>query len=382
MTTSRERVRTALDHREPDRIPRDLAGTRYSSMHANAYRAFRPLVGLPEREPVVVDLSQGLAHIDDDLVDLLGVDVRGIGPRTPDAWRREIVRDGPYERFTDEWGVQRSRPVDGGLYFEATSAPLAGEIDDADLRAFQWPDPVDPGRFRGLADDARRFAREEGRAVVCGSVCAGITEMLFRLRGYEDAYLDLAAEPERARAVMERILALKLAWWERALDELGDDVDVVAEADDLGAQHALLFSPETYRTLVKPLHRELFAFLHARTRAKVFLHSCGAIRELLPDLVEIGVEILNPIQVSAARMETAGLKRDFGQDLTFWGGAVDSQGTLGRGSPAEVEAEARRRIGDLAPGGGFVFASVHNIQANVPPENIAALWRAAGGLQS
>jgi uroporphyrinogen decarboxylase len=382
MTTSRERVRTALDHREPDRIPRDLAGTRYSSMHANAYRAFRPLVGLPEREPVVVDLSQGLAHIDDDLLDLLGVDVRGVGPRTPDAWRREIVRDGAYERFTDEWGVQRSRPVDGGLYFEATSAPLSGEIDDSDIAAFAWPDPVDPGRFRGLAEDARRFAREEGRAVVCGSVCAGITEMLFRLRGYEDAYLDLAADPERARAVMERILALKLAWWERALDELGDDVDVVAEADDLGAQHALLFSPETYRSLVKPLHRELFAFLHARTRAKVFLHSCGAIRELLPDLVEIGVEIINPIQVSAAGMETAELKRDFGADLVFWGGAVDSQGTLGRGSAADVEAEARRRIGDLAPGGGFIFASVHNIQANVPPENIAALWRAAGGLQS
>lgn len=381
MTTSRERVRTALAHREPDRFPRDLAGTRYSSMHAVAYRAVRPLVGLPEREPVVVDLSQGLAHIDDDLLDLLGVDVRGIGPRTPDAWRREILSDGAYERFTDEWGVQRSRPVDGGLYFEATSAPLAGEIDDADIAAFAWPDPVDPGRFRGLADDARRFAREEGRAVVCGSVCAGITEMLFRLRGYEDAYLDLAAEPERARAVMERILALKLAWWDRALDILGDDVDVVAEADDLGAQHALLFSPETYRTLVKPLHRELFAFLHARTKAKVFLHSCGAIRELLPDLIEIGVDILNPIQVSAAGMDTAALKRDFGADLVFWGGAVDSQGVLGRGTPGEVEAEARRRIGELSPGGGFVFASVHNIQANVPPENIAALWRAAGGLQ-
>jgi uroporphyrinogen decarboxylase len=285
MTTSRERVRTALDQREPDRVPRDLAGTRCSSMHAVAYRAVRPLVGLPPREPVVVELSQGLAHIDDDLLDLLGVDVRGVGPRTPDGWRREIVRDGAYERFTDEWGVQRSRPVDGGLYFEASSAPLAGEIDDADIAAFAWPDPVDAGRFRGLADDARRFTRDEGRAVVCGSVCAGITEMLFRLRGYEDAYLDLAAEPERARAVMKRILALKLAWWDRALDELGDDVDVVAEADDLGAQHALLVSPETYRTLVKPLHREL-------------------------------------------------------------------------------------------------FASVHNIQANVPPESIAALWRAAGGLPS
>ena len=378
--TSRSRIGAALAHRETDRIPRDLAGTRYSSIHAQAYRRLRPALGLEPREPVVVDLSQGLAHVEDDVLDLLGVDVRGIGPRTPNGWRREIITDGAYERFIDEWGVQRTRPIDGGLYFEATSAPLVGEIEESDLAAFAWPDPVDPGRFAGLADDARRFARDERRAVVCGSVCAGITEMLFRLRGYEDAYLDLAAEPERARAVMERILAMKLAWWDRALDVLGDDVDVVAEADDLGGQGSLLFSPETYRTLVKPLHRELFAFLHARTKAKVFLHSCGAIRELIPDLIEIGVDILNPVQVSAVGMETAALKRDFGADLVFWGGAVDSQGVLGTGSPEQVEAEARRRIADLSPDGGFVFASVHNIQANVPPENIVALWRAAGGI--
>jgi uroporphyrinogen decarboxylase len=383
MTTpidGRMRVRTALAHQEPDRVPRDLAGTRYSSIHAQAYRRLRPALGLPEREPVVVDLSQGLALVEDDVLDLLGVDVRGVGPRSPSGWRREIVTDGGYERFIDEWGVQRTRPIDGGLYFEATSAPLVGDIDDAQIAAFAWPDPLDPGRTVGLAEDARRYAREEGRAVVCASVCAGITEMLFRLRGYEDAYMDLAAEPDRARTVMERILELKLAWWDRALDLLGDDVDVVAEADDLGGQGSLLFSPETYRSLVKPLHAELFAFLHRRTRAKVFLHSCGAIRELIPDLIEIGVDILNPVQVSAVGMDTDALKRDFGADLVFWGGAVDSQGVLGTGTPDEVGAEARRRIADLSPGGGFVFASVHNIQANVPAANIVALWKAIGGI--
>ncbi len=130
-------------------------------------------------------------------------------------------------------------------------------------------------------------------------------------------------------------------------------------------------------TLVKPLHAELFSFIRGRTRAKVFFHSCGAIRELLPDLVEIGVDVLNPVQVSAAGMETAALKRDFGRDLVFWGGGVDTQGVLGSGSPDEVRAEVWRRIGDLAPGGGYVFASVHNIQANVPPENVAAMWEAA-----
>jgi uroporphyrinogen decarboxylase len=151
---------------------------------------------------------------------------------------------------------------------------------------------------------------------------------------------------------------------------------VVGEADDLGGQNGPLFSPRTYRELVKPLHAELLAFIRARTTAKVFFHSCGAIRDLLPDLIEIGVDVLNPVQVSAAGMDTAGLKRDFGHDLAFWGGGVDTQGVLGTSAPGEVRAEVRRRVGDLAPGGGFVFASVHNIQANVPPESIAAMWDA------
>jgi uroporphyrinogen decarboxylase len=144
---------------------------------------------------------------------------------------------------------------------------------------------------------------------------------------------------------------------------------------DLGGQSTPLFSPRTYRELVKPLHAELFAFIRARTRARILFHSCGAIRDLLPDLVEIGVDVLNPVQVSAAGMATAELKREFGRDLVFWGGGVDTQRVLGSGTPAEVRAETARRIADLAPGGGFVFASVHNIQANVPAENLAALWR-------
>jgi uroporphyrinogen decarboxylase len=173
---------------------------------------------------------------------------------------------------------------------------------------------------------------------------------------------------------MERVLEVKLAWWGGILPELGDAVDVVGEADDLGGQATPLFDPRTYRSLVKPLHAELFAFIRARTRARILFHSCGAIRELLPDLVEIGIAAINPVQVSAAGMETAALKRDFGRDLAFWGGGVDTQRVLASGTPDEVRAEVARRIADLAPGGGFVFASVHNIQANVPAENLGAMW--------
>ena len=294
-------------------------------------------------------------------------------PRGPGGWRREIVEQDGERAFLDEWGVRRRMPA-GGLYYDPATAPLAGEIDAGHLARFAWPDGGDPARRSGVAAAAAQIVAEERRGVFVGSVCAGLTEMLFRLRGFEDGYMDLAADPGLARALMERVLEVKLGWWGAILPELVDAVDVVGEADDLGGQATPLFSPKTYRELVKPLHAELFSFIRARTRAKILFHSCGAIRELLPDLVEIGVDVLNPVQVSAAGMESAALKREFGRDLVFWGGGVDTQRVLGAGTPADVRAEVARRIADLAPGGGFVFASIHNIQANVPAENLAALW--------
>jgi uroporphyrinogen decarboxylase len=372
---ARDRVAAALAHREPDRVPRDLGAVRMTGIHVRAYAGLRRILGLPDREVRVGDVSQQLAVVDDDVLDALGIDVRGVEPRAPAGWRRQIVDEGGERAFVDEWGVRRRMPSDG-FYFDPASTPLAGEIDAGHLARFRWPDGGDPARRAGVAEEARRIVAAEGRAVYVGSVCAGLTEMLFRLRGFEDGYMDLAANQALARALMERVLEVKLAWWGAILPELGDAVDVVGEADDLGGQATPLFAPRTYRGLVKPLHAELFAFIRARTRARVLFHSCGAIRELLPDLVEIGVEVLNPVQVSAAGMDTAALKRDFGRDLVFWGGGVDTQRVLGSGTPGEVRAEVARRVADLAPGGGFVFASVHNIQANVPAENLAAMWEA------
>ena len=371
----RERVLTALDHREADRVPRDLAGTRYSSIHAEAYQRLRPALGLPEAEIRIVDTTQGLAYVHDDVLDRVGADVGLVSTGSPSGYRREVVSDGEYERFVDEWGVVRARPV-GGLYYESSSAPLKGTIDASDITAFAWPDPQDPGRFAGMVERARHIRDVERRAVFVGSLCAGVTEMHLRLRGYEDGYMDMAADQRLARQLMERITELKLAYWEKVLDEIGDLIDVAAEADDLGAQHAPLFSPQTYRDIVKPLHAEIIRTVKRSSRARFFLHSCGAIRTLIPDLIEIGVDCLNPVQVSAHGMDTAELKAEFGRDITFWGGAVDPQVVLARGTPQEVGAEVRRRIGDLKPGGGFVFASVHNIQAHVPVENILAMWGA------
>ncbi|MFH0751519.1 MAG: uroporphyrinogen decarboxylase family protein [Chloroflexota bacterium] len=372
---SRARVRAALDHQEADRVPRDLGAVRMTGIHVAAYAGLRRALAMPEREVRVGDVSQQLAVVDDDVAAALRLDVRGVEPRPPSGFRCEIVDEGGEQTFVDEWGVRRRMPR-SAFAFDPASAPLAGEIDAGHLARFAWPDGADPARRAGVAEDARRVIREEGRAVYVGSVCAGLTEMLFRLRGFEDGYMDLAADPALARLLMERVLEVKLAWWGAILPELGDAVDVVGEADDLGGQATPLFSPRTYRELVKPLHAELVSFIRARTAARVLFHSCGAIRELLPDLIEIGVDVLNPVQVSAAGMETAALKRDFGRDLVFWGGGVDTQGVLGSGTPDEVRAEVQGRVADLAPGGGFVFASVHNIQANVPAENVAAMWEA------
>jgi len=372
---SRERVLAALDHKEADRVPRDFAGTRYTSIHVEAYKRLRPALGLPEAEMKIVDTTQGLAHIHEDILERLGADVALVSAGSPDAYTREVTDDGEYERFLDEFGVLRARPQ-GGLYYESTTSPLSGDISMADVDAYPWPDPVDPGRFVGMKERATHIRDVEKRAVFVGSLCAGVTEMHFRMRGYEDGYMDMALDPDLARKLMRTVTDLKLAYWEKVLDEIGPDIDIAAEADDLGAQHAPLFSPQAYRDIVKPLHKEIIDLIKSRSNAKFFLHSCGAIKDLIPDLIDIGVDALNPVQVSAEGMETADLKAEFGQDITFWGGTVDPQKTLARGTPEEVKAETTQRILDLKPGGGFVIASIHNMQAQVPVENILAFWEA------
>jgi uroporphyrinogen decarboxylase len=353
-----------------------------TGIHARAYERLRPALGLSERPARIGDLTQQLAEVEPDVAEVLETDVRLVSPRSGSTYGREIREADGHLTFIDEWGVGRRMPIDGGLYYDSFAPPLTGEVDRAAVDALPVPDAADPARYAGMREEARRHAAD-GFAVAVGSICGGLTEGLFKLRGFEDGYLDLAGDPALARRVMERVLEVKIEYWERALPEVGDSVDVLVEADDLGGQDRTLFSPRTYRDMVKPLHRELFDYLHARTPAKVFFHTCGAVRDLVPDLVEIGVDILNPVQVSAANMDSGELKREFGQELVFWGGGVDTQRVLGSGTPAEVRAEVLRRVSDLRGGGGFVFAAVHNIQPNVPAANIvamrAALREANGG---
>jgi len=373
---SRERTLTSLNHQEPDRVPFDIGGTVVTGIHALAYTALRGYLGLPEKAPKIVDMFQQIVQVDDDVSEKLGIDIKNIAPRSSGTYQIQPFDQGDYTAFFDEFGIGWRMPKKGGLYYDMYFHPLAGEITLEQVKQFRLPDPLDPTRFVGLAEAARRVAEVEQRAVVVGSMSAGVLEMTAWTRGFSDYFSDLGSNEILACTMMDRILEQKLAYWGRVLELTGDYVDVAQEADDFAGQFGMLISPQTYRKLVKPRHKVLFEFIHAHSRAKVFFHSCGAVRPIIPDLIEIGVDILNPVQVSATGMETGALKRDFGRDLTFWGGGIDTQVVLCQGTLAEIRAEVRRRLADLMPGGGFIFNAVHNIQADVAPENIMAMWNA------
>jgi len=213
--------------------------------------------------------------------------------------------------------------------------------------------------------------------VVLADADGGILEHAFGVRGHEDFMIDMVSEPSLAERLLDKILKYKLKYWKLMLKELGDLVDIVSVGDDMATQKSLIISPELYRSMLKPLHRELCGFIRENAKTPIFInfHSCGAVKELIPDLIEIGINSLHPVQVSAAGMETKELKKEFGKDLTFWGG-VDTQHILSRSTPEEVRDEVKRRIDDLASGGGFIFSAVHNIQADVPPKNIIAMLEA------
>lgn len=374
---SRERLLAALDHREPDRVPFDLGSTQVTGIHVLAYRNLREHLGLPRVEPRLCDAIQQLALPDEDLIERLGVDVRGLFPLTSHNWRVVDVDVGGAWEYTDEWGITHRRPKPDGLYYSVVSSPLDSAALSADeIRGHGWPDVRDPRRIAGLREQAEAH-RAQGRAVMIKGVLAGIFEMAQRVRGMEDCLVDMASDEKLAGALFDKMLELKVEFWEAALPRLRDVIDIVSEADDYGTQTSQIISPRMFRRLLMPRLGTLFARIkQLAPGAKLFFHSCGNVRPLLPDFIELGVDILNPVHTRASGMEPAALKRDFGRDLVFWGGGVDTQEVLPLGTPRQVADDVRRNLEALAPGGGYVFSTVHNIQADVPPRNVVAMWEA------
>jgi uroporphyrinogen decarboxylase len=368
--THRERVLAALNHRQPDRVPVDLGATRSTSIVVQAYERLNRHLGSTET-PRIFSKWLNIAHPSQAMLQRFDIDTRSVGQGGPDNWQDIVFPDGSYQ---DEWGVVRSRPA-GCLYYDLTKSPFAGETSVADLDRHPWPDPHDPGRCRGLKEEARRLHQETDYAIALNMPGGVVTQAQF-LRGFEDWFADLIADPTFYHALLERITDL---WIEMARDELdaaGDCADFCFFGDDVAFQDGPMMSMELYRKMVKPYHARVFSYIKSRSSAKILYHSCGSVAHLIPDLIELGVDALNPVQVSAKGMDTKTLKREFGKDICFWGG-IDTQRVLPFGSPADVAAETKRRIEDLGPGGGYVLCAVHNIQADVSPENICAMYDAA-----
>jgi uroporphyrinogen decarboxylase len=397
--TSRERVMAALNHASPDRVPIDFGAHRSSGIMAVAYRKLRRHLGLPGRPIRVYDLIQQLAIIDDDVLDRFGVDAIELGRgfcREDRFWKPWRLPDGgdclipawhDVRKERDDWILYAAgRPVGvqkaGSLYFEQTAWPyLDGVPDDLSdlskaMAGVMWGQATPPGPGIGtdaLVEGARALRSATDRAIlfIVGGNLLEWGQFLCR----NDVFLMLlAGDPERAHRLLDRLVEIHLARIETVLPAVGPYVDVVLFGDDLGMQNGPQISPMMYREFFKPRHARMWRRAKDLAGAKVKLHCCGGVRPLLGDLIDAGLDAINPVQISCSGMDAAGLKRDFGSRLCFWGGGCDTQRVLPRGTPDEVRRHVLDQCRILAPGGGFVFQQVHNIMANVPPENVVAMF--------
>jgi len=370
--THRERVIRAIERRESDRVPVDFGGTYATSISLGAYENLIGHLRL-EATTKVIRKWADVVQPDEKVLRHFDIDTRMIVPRCDDEWnewwRLKPLPDGS---FLDEWGITWGKP-DTGNYFIKKS-PLAGDVDIKDLETHPWPNPDDPERYYGLKEQARTLKEGTDYAVIM-MFPRPIVSLSQFLRGYEDWFLDMAANRGFLEALMDKILDINLKIGKRLFEAIGKYVDLVFVHDDLATQESLMFSPEHYREIVKPRHQKIFNFIKTHSDAKVIYHCDGAIYPLMNDFIEIGVDALNPVQVSAKGMDTRALKSEFGDRLSFWGG-IDTHQVLPEGSPEDVREEVKKQIEILGKGGGYILAAVHNIQDDVKPENIVAMFEA------
>lgn len=365
----RERVIKALSHQEPDRVPFDLGSTANSSIHILAYQKLKAYFGI-EAEDTIIHKMMQTAAVHEPVLQALDIDLRLVGPGAPDSKPDIPVGEDGYQ---DEYGVVRRKPS-SSLYYDMVKSPLAGPITIQDIINFPFPDPADPGYTRGLRQRLLHYRENTDYAIVLRlpSVFVHLTQYL---RGFEDWFLDLAADKKLAAALFDAVTEHSTALAEEILKVGGDLADVAYTSDDMGLQNGPMVSPELYRELFKPRHKKFFDMVKKRTSAFIHFHCCGSIYRLLNDIIEIGVDVIHPVQVSAKDMDSSILAPEFGDRLSFWGG-IDTQKVLPKGTTDEVKAEVRRRIKDFAPGGGYILGAVHDIQPDVPVENIIAMYEA------
>ncbi|HAX98562.1 MAG TPA: uroporphyrinogen-III decarboxylase [Candidatus Atribacteria bacterium] len=370
--TSRERVILSLNHKEPDMVPIDLGSSHVTGIHIDAYEMLKKYLGIKGYDIQIIDQLQCLAKVEDEVLQALDIDTRSIFPRFR---KKELQEDDEKWFFTDEWGVSWVRKKDGGLYFELADHPFKN-AEIKDIENFDWPSPDDPYRVKGLRDDARELYEKTDYALV-GDVYSGcVMEFIWFQTGLVRFLTDMVLDPEFIKKIIERSLKIQLKIIDNFLKEVGEYLQVLVINGDLGTQQGPLLSPKLYREFLMPYEKSIVQFVKERTKAKIFRHTCGSIYKLIPDILQTGIDVLNPIQVSAENMDPVQLKREFGSQLSFWGG-VDSQKILSQGNTDDVTEEVKKRISQLSSGGGYILGSVHNIQPDVKPENIVALYQAA-----
>ena len=346
-----------------------------SGINVKALAELKKYLGMDGPAEVKDTITQ-MAETGEDIIDYLKVDVKNVGPQVPaESQLKDMGFHEGNHVVEDEWGMQWKMPPNGH-YYDLHKSPLADAETIADVEKIPWPDALDPIRYANMKADADRIVHQEGKAYVLGRMSSGMWEHAMWMAGYEKFMMDMLLNPGVCQAIMEHILEVKMQYWERALEAVGENVLVASCADDLGSQDSLLVSLPLYKELIWPYHKRLFEFIKKKAKSKVyiFFHNDGAVMETFPLLIEAGVDIMNPFQVNCRGMDTAKFKQEFGKDLTVWGGSCDNQQVMPSGTPQQVREETRRRIEDLAPGGGFIFAPIHVIQNGVPPENIMAWW--------
>jgi uroporphyrinogen decarboxylase len=406
--TPRERVLAAIDHRQPDKVPVDLGATPSSGISALAYGRLKSHLGMPQGHTRIYDVVQQLAQPEDEILNRFHIDVVDLGRtfNTRDAdWYKIQLSDGASALYPS-WFHPQATPDGGWLAFAPDGTEIAIMLKDmpffdqscfpyldgypADYRDLPaamskvlwaalahspWDHAGEPDFWVRLRENALALRQRTDRAimVVCG---CNLFEWGTFLRRMDNFLMDLVAEPESVERLLDALMEQHLKTLDKVCRAVGDIVDIVRFGDDLGTVGGPFMAAKTYRQLFKPRHKMLCDFVKKNSKMRTFLHSCGSIHALLPDLIEAGIEIINPVQTNCRNMEPERLKQDFGKDICFWGGGCDTRTVLPKGTPAEIKEHVKSRLEIFAPGGGFVFNTVHNILGDVPPENIVAMYEA------
>ncbi len=371
--TPRERVMATLNHEQPDRPPIIIGTSNTTSMKMPVYQGLKKLIGVEAPDEYIYDWPElGTARPDEATLRRLHSDARGILDNYPDAVLHRNHTRPPHDPFIDDWGSGQ-REVEPGVWFPGVH-PLREATTIEEIHNYPgWPDMDDPSRVRGLREQSLRLREENEYALIGTPWLLFPLERAFAMQGMDTFLLNLAERPDFAEELLHKIAGLCKQLMGHYLDEVGDLIDMIKIGDDIGTQESLLMSPRMYRNILKPIHADYIQFIKSRTNAKIFFHTDGDVFNLIDDFIEIGVDILNPIQTSAGRMSNLPeLKKRWGDKLVFCGG-VDTHRILPSGTPQEVRDEVRRVIEILAPGGGYMVASVHTIMNEVPPENVLAM---------